>query len=81
MLTGLLCSFAGTGPGPDSLKRGEWGPSGWGQRCGVSGLVLSQQEAWSPASCEFPCRTWQCPEGPDAPWAGGGDKVRSIMFG
>lgn len=30
MLIESFCSFVGTGPGPDSLKRGEWGPSGWG---------------------------------------------------
>lgn len=41
MLTGSFCSFAGTGPGPDSLKRGEWGPSGWGERFRVVFLVLS----------------------------------------
>lgn len=45
MLIGSFSSFAGTGPGPDSLQRGEWGPPGWGERCGVIGPALSQLEA------------------------------------
>lgn len=71
MLIGSFCSFAGTGPGPNSLQRGEWGPSGWGERCGVIGPVLSQLEAWSPAWYGFQGRAWQCPRGPGG-WGGGG---------
>lgn len=40
MLTVCFCSFAGTGPGPDCLKRGQWGPSGWGERYEVTGFTL-----------------------------------------
>lgn len=48
MLIGSSCSFAGTGPGPDSLKRGECGPLGLGERCGMDfsagyGSVLRDQ--------------------------------------
>lgn len=53
MLTVCFCSFAGTGPGPDCLKRGEWGPSGWGERCEVIGFTLRESEAWSAALYEF----------------------------
>lgn len=70
MLMGSFYSFAGTGPGPDSPQRGEWGPSGWGERCGVIGPVLSQLEAWSPAWYGFQGRVWQCPRG------GGGGNLR-----
>lgn len=64
MLIGSFCSFAGTGPGPNSPQRGEWGPSGWGERCGVSGPVLSQPEAWSPAWYGFQGRVWAMSKGP-----------------
>lgn len=81
MLTVWFCSFAGTGPGPDSLKRGEWGPSSWGERNGVIGFVLSQPEAWSSALYGFLWPVWQFPEGQAPTQAGGGDQVRNIMFG
>lgn len=52
MLTVWFCSFAGTGPGPDSLKRGEWGSHRLGR------------EMWSDWACSEPtgglehCLVW-----------------------
>lgn len=65
ILMELSCSFAGTGPGPDSLKRGECGPSGWGERCGMI----------------FSAGYGSVLRGQIPPRRGGGDKVMSIMFG